>query len=89
MSCILIESQPTITHFILVNEVGSFYSSFQTIDNEYYLSFTTLPTQACCFESKLVAKKWMNKNKIYIKKSKHKIKIKELDVYTSTTYTVK
>lgn len=90
MSCILIESTPTVKHFILVNEEGSFYDCFQSnVFDEFFLSFTSLPKHACCFNSKSDVKKWMNKNKNYIKKSKHKLTIKELDIHTSVTYTVK
>ena len=83
MSRVLIESEPSITYFILVNEANEFYDGFGVEDNKYRLK------EACCFESKPDAKKWMNKNKVYITNSKHKITIKKLVMSKSTTYEVK
>jgi len=89
MSRVLIESEPSITYFILVNEANEFYDGFGVEDNKYRLVFTHLLKEACCFESKPDAKKWMNKNKVYITNSKHKITIKKLVMSKSTTYEVK
>lgn len=89
MSCIQIESEPTVTYFILANEANEFYDGFGVDGNDYRLVFTNLPKKACCFDSKPLARKWMNKNRNYIINSKHKLTIKELDISKSITYKVK
>ena len=87
----LSESEPSETQYVLMTEDGEFYSEFSGAFHGalYFLKFSCLPKNACCFESKAAASNWKRKNKKWITQSKHTLTVKPLEIYTTTTYIVK